>query len=107
MKKIVVGILAMSVSTALWAAAPTFDGKRISRDVKELASDAYEGRGPATAGEDKTIAYLSAQFQAAACSRAATSRTASASGPRPCRCSAPTSSAPRPWRWTWPASRSR
>lgn len=65
MKKIVVGILAMSVSTALWAAAPTFDGKRISRDVKELASDAYEGRGPATAGEDKTIAYLSAQFQAA------------------------------------------
>lgn len=32
----------MAVSTALMAAAPSFDGARISRDVKELASDAYE-----------------------------------------------------------------
>jgi len=60
-----VGILALSVSTALFAATPQFDGQRLSRDVKELASDAYEGRGPATAGEEKTIAYLSQQFQAA------------------------------------------
>ncbi|CEH83782.1 Aminopeptidase [Xanthomonas citri pv. citri] len=52
----------MAVSTALMAATPSFDGARISRDVKELASDAYEGRGPATAGEEKTIAYLSKQF---------------------------------------------
>lgn len=52
----------MAVSTALMAATPSFDGTRISRDVKELASDAYEGRGPATAGEEKTIAYLSKQF---------------------------------------------
>ncbi len=52
----------MAVSTALMAAAPSFDGARISRDVKELASDAYEGRSPATAGEQKTIAYLSKQF---------------------------------------------
>ena len=58
-------MLAMAVSTALMAATPTFDGARISRDVKELASDAYEGRGPATAGEEKTIAYLSTQFAAA------------------------------------------
>ncbi|GAE59584.1 hypothetical protein XPN_1490 [Xanthomonas arboricola pv. pruni MAFF 301427] len=55
-------MLAMAVSTALMAATPSFDGARISRDVKELASDAYEGRGPATAGEEKTIAYLSKQF---------------------------------------------
>lgn len=34
----------MAVSTALMAATPSFDGARISRDVKELASDAYEGR---------------------------------------------------------------
>jgi len=60
-----VGILALSVSTALFAATPQFDGKRISQDVKVLASDAYEGRGPATAGEQKTIEYLSQQFQAA------------------------------------------
>lgn len=52
----------MAVSAALMAATPSFDGARISRDVKELASDAYEGRGPATAGEEKTIAYLSEQF---------------------------------------------
>ncbi|HVJ39711.1 MAG TPA: M28 family metallopeptidase [Stenotrophomonas sp.] len=65
MKRVAVGILALSVSSALFAATPQFDGQRISRDVKELASDAYEGRGPATAGEEKTIAYLSQQFQAA------------------------------------------
>jgi len=58
-------MLAMSVSTALMAATPTFDGKRIAQDVKVLASDEYEGRGPATPGEDKTIAYLARQFQAA------------------------------------------
>ncbi|WP_101097619.1 M28 family metallopeptidase [Xanthomonas citri] len=62
MKRVAVGLLAMAVSTALMAATPSFDGARISRDVKELASDAYEGRGPATAGEEKTIAYLSRQF---------------------------------------------
>ncbi|ASK93749.1 M28 family peptidase [Xanthomonas campestris pv. trichodesmae] len=62
MKRVAVGFLAMAVSTALMAATPSFDGTRISRDVKELASDAYEGRGPATAGEEKTIAYLSKQF---------------------------------------------
>ena len=65
MKQVAVGILALSVSTALFAATPQFDGKRISQDVKVLASDAYEGRGPATAGEQKTVDYLSQQFQAA------------------------------------------
>jgi len=44
------------------AAPPKFDGARISADVKELSSDAYEGRSPATAGEEKTIAFLSKQF---------------------------------------------
>jgi len=59
------GLLALSVSTALQAATPQFDGQRMSQDVKVLASDAFEGRGPATAGEQKTIDYLSQQFQAA------------------------------------------
>jgi hypothetical protein len=62
MKRVVLGVLALSVSSALMAATPKFDGARISADVKELASDAYEGRSPATAGEEKTIAYLSKQF---------------------------------------------
>ena len=65
MKRVVISLLAMSVSTALMAAPPKFDGARISADVRELSSDAYEGRSPATAGEEKTIAFLSKQFAAA------------------------------------------
>ncbi|WP_282247665.1 M28 family metallopeptidase [Stenotrophomonas sp. PS02300] len=65
MKRVVLSVLALSVSSALMAATPKFDGARISADVKELASDAYEGRSPATAGEAKTIAFLSKQFAAA------------------------------------------
>jgi len=65
MKRVVLSVLALSVSSALMAATPKFDGARISADVKELASDAYEGRSPATAGEEKTVAYLSRQFAAA------------------------------------------
>ena len=30
--------------------------------VQELASDAFAGRGPGTAGEDKTVEYIKAQF---------------------------------------------
>ena len=62
MKRVVLSVLALSVSSALMAATPKFDGARISADVKELASDAYEGRSPATAGEANTIAFLSKQF---------------------------------------------
>nr|WP_153752379.1 M28 family metallopeptidase [Xanthomonas sontii] len=61
-------MLALALSGASLAApppAPTFDTKRLSADVKTLASDAYEGRAPGSAGEEKTVAYLSAQFQAA------------------------------------------
>lgn len=36
------------------------------KDVtKELSSDAYEGRAPGTAGEEKTVAYLAKRFAAA------------------------------------------
>ncbi len=33
--------------------------------VRTLSSDAYEGRAPSTAGEDKTVAYLIERFKAA------------------------------------------
>ncbi len=36
---------------------------QILEHIKVLASDEYEGRGPGTPGEDKTVAYLTAQFQ--------------------------------------------
>ncbi|WP_082124505.1 M28 family metallopeptidase [Lysobacter capsici] len=45
--------------------APTFDTKRLSDEVKTLSSDEFEGRGPATAGETKTIDYVVAQMKAA------------------------------------------
>jgi Zn-dependent M28 family amino/carboxypeptidase len=47
------------------AAAPAFDPARIDAHVKTLSSDDFEGRGPATAGEQKTVAYLVQQLQAA------------------------------------------
>ncbi|HEX7318672.1 MAG TPA: M28 family metallopeptidase [Pyrinomonadaceae bacterium] len=33
------------------------------RHIKELSSDAYEGRGPGTPGEEKTVKYITEQFQ--------------------------------------------
>src|SRR5436190_7014329 len=41
------------------------DTARLSAHVKTLASDAFEGRAPATPGEQKTVAYLVQQMQAA------------------------------------------
>jgi Zn-dependent M28 family amino/carboxypeptidase len=41
------------------------DANHITQDVKVLSSDAFEGRGPVSAGEDKTIAYITEQFKAA------------------------------------------
>ena len=48
--------------------APSFssapiDANRLSLITKTLASDEFEGRAPGTAGETKTIAYLSEQFR--------------------------------------------
>jgi Zn-dependent M28 family amino/carboxypeptidase len=43
----------------------TFSPQRLSQHVQTLGSDAFEGRGPATAGEIKTVKYLSDQFRAA------------------------------------------
>jgi len=47
------------------AGAAHIDAKRLAEDTKVLASDAYEGRGPNTAGETKTVAYLIKQFSEA------------------------------------------
>ncbi|MEO5624404.1 MAG: M28 family metallopeptidase, partial [Dokdonella sp.] len=52
-------------SAAFSAGAPSFDPKRLSDEVKTLSSDAFEGRGPATEGETKTVAYVIAQMKKA------------------------------------------
>ncbi len=38
------------------------NGKALTRHVQTLASDAFEGRRPFTAGEEKTIQYLKTEF---------------------------------------------
>ncbi len=58
-------------SAAIWAvfATPTLAADiapaKIAEHVKVLSSDAYEGRGPATEGEKKTVAYIIEQYKAA------------------------------------------
>jgi len=54
---------------ALLAAAPAalaadIDPARIAAHVKVLASDEFEGRGPATEGEKKAVAYIAEQYKA-------------------------------------------
>jgi Zn-dependent M28 family amino/carboxypeptidase len=41
------------------------DPQRLARHIEVLASDAFEGRAIASAGEEKTVAYLTEQFAAA------------------------------------------
>ena len=38
-------------------------GAKVLDHIKVLASDAFEGRGPGTPGEEKTVAYLTDQFR--------------------------------------------
>lgn len=47
------------------AAAPQIAVETLRTVTQTLASDAFEGRKPTTAGEDKTIAYLIERFQKA------------------------------------------
>jgi Zn-dependent M28 family amino/carboxypeptidase len=45
-------------------ALSSLSGENVLKHIKVLASDAFEGRGPGTPGEEKTVAYLADQFQA-------------------------------------------
>ena len=57
---VLAGLLpASDLKTALDGIKPA----QILEHIKVLASDEYEGRGPGTPGEDKTVAYLTGQFQ--------------------------------------------
>jgi Zn-dependent M28 family amino/carboxypeptidase len=44
---------------------PAIDAARLAEHVRVLSSDAFEGRAPGTAGETKTVAYISEQFRRA------------------------------------------
>jgi Zn-dependent M28 family amino/carboxypeptidase len=58
-------VLLVASATAYAAGKPTFDPARLSAEDKMLSSDDFEGRAPATPGEEKTVAYVTAQMKAA------------------------------------------
>jgi Zn-dependent M28 family amino/carboxypeptidase len=58
-------LLAACASAPTRQSAARIDPVRMSNMVRTLASDEYEGRAPGTAGEAKTIAYISEQFRLA------------------------------------------
>ena len=65
-KRLLLSALIISACPLAAAATlPTFTPERLSQEVKTLSSDAFEGRGPATPAEQKTIDYVVAQLQAA------------------------------------------
>src|SRR3954466_5867508 len=47
------------------ASTGSFSPQRLSAIDKFISSDAFEGRGPATRAETKTIDYIAGQFRAA------------------------------------------
>ncbi len=50
-------------SCAAEPAFPAIEGRAVLEHTKVLASDAFEGRAPGTAGEERTVAYLTEQLQ--------------------------------------------
>lgn len=58
-------VAAILLSSTALAQAPQFSAERLTQDIRTLSSDAFEGRGPATAGEEKTIAHISQGMAAA------------------------------------------
>jgi Zn-dependent M28 family amino/carboxypeptidase len=70
-KPVVASLLSLSIAAAMSTAfaappnAPEFDPQRLSEQVKVLSSDEFEGRGPATAGETRTVEYLVARMKEA------------------------------------------
>jgi Zn-dependent M28 family amino/carboxypeptidase len=57
-------VVACTSPTASSAQAPSVEPDRIAEIVRTLASDQFEGRAPATRGEEKTIRYLSDALKA-------------------------------------------
>jgi Zn-dependent M28 family amino/carboxypeptidase len=57
-------LAAVALTTSASAQAKVVvDPEQITRDVKTLSSDAFEGRAPGTKGEERTIAYLVKRMQ--------------------------------------------
>jgi Zn-dependent M28 family amino/carboxypeptidase len=59
------GLGAVSAACVVSAATPpaSIDPARLLQHIKVLASDEFEGRLPGTVGEEKSVAYITAQFK--------------------------------------------
>ncbi len=65
MKQLLLGASALcALAAPAFAADFKFDPALLSEHIKVLSSDAFEGRGPATPGETKTVAYIEKEFKA-------------------------------------------
>jgi len=67
MKKLLLSVAACALATTAFAAPaadPKIDPALISEHIRVLSSDAFEGRGPATPGEVKSVAYITKEFKA-------------------------------------------
>ena len=62
MKSLLLATAIAILPMTAFAADPLFDEARLTEHVKVLSDDSFEGRGPATAGETKTVAYISEQY---------------------------------------------
>lgn len=66
MKQFLLGAAAVcAVATSAVAADAKIDPALLSEHIKVLSSDAFEGRGPATPGEVKSVAYIIKEFKEA------------------------------------------
>ncbi len=55
----------LAASCAPTETEPTFSADRLLADIQVLAHDSLEGRAPGTAGEEKTVSFLTTAFEAA------------------------------------------
>jgi Zn-dependent M28 family amino/carboxypeptidase len=59
------GALTAACAAAAAPVSPTFSADQLAGEIKTLASDEFEGRRPATPGEEKTVAFIESAFRAA------------------------------------------
>jgi Zn-dependent M28 family amino/carboxypeptidase len=62
MKKLLLAALVAAMPLAAFAADPAVNPAHLATDIKVLSSDAFEGRGPATPGGDKAVAWIIGQM---------------------------------------------
>ncbi len=66
MKHLLLSALILAACASAQAAdTPTFSTQRLSDSIRTLSSDAFEGRGPATPAETRTIDYVVEQMKSA------------------------------------------